>query len=83
MDLLNYVVIGFWSHDVEVRSGFLSWGFHVSDLIEMIMAHLTKINDSILLDLDARIHVYFYSRSVHNAKITNIVPAILADYHEL
>jgi len=83
MDFFNNVVIGIWSHDKEARSGFLSWGFHVCNLIEMIMDYFTKINERILLDLNAGVHIHLYARGMHNTKITYVVLSILADDHEL
>lgn len=52
-------------------------------LVEMVVDDLAKINQGVLLDLNLRLHVDLDARSVHNAKISDVVLAALADDHEL
>ena len=52
-------------------------------LIEVIVNDFTQINEGILLDLDVGVHVDLYTRGVDDAKITDVVLAVLADDHEL
>ena len=83
MSLLHDVVIGVWAHDEEGGCGLLAGCFFVSDLIKMVVDHLAKINQSILLDLDLSVHINLYSRGMDDTQVTDEVFAILTDNHEL
>ncbi len=55
----------------------------MGNLIEVVVDNFTKINKSILLNLNLSVHIDLYTGGVHNTEITNEVFAILANDHQL
>ena len=55
----------------------------VRHLVEMIVHHLTKINERVLLDLDSDGGIDLYAGGVHDTQIADVILAVLADNHQL
>lgn len=55
----------------------------MSDLIELVVDHFTKINEHVLLELDFSVLVDLDATSVNDTHITDEVSSIFADDHEL
>lgn len=83
IDLLNVVVAGIGSHDEERVLWLLVRHRLVGHLVEVVMNDFTKINQSVLLDLNLSVHVNLNTRGVDNTEITDEVFAVFADNHEL
>ena len=53
------------------------------NLVEVVVNDFTQIDEGILLDLNVGLHVDLDTGGVHDAKIADVVLAVLADDHEL
>lgn len=55
----------------------------MSDLIKLVVDYFTKINEHVLLELDFSVLVDLDTTSVNDTHVTDEVPSIFADDHEL
>ena len=82
--LFNDVISsGAWVKDLEVLRRSKVWLLTVSDLVKVVVNNFAKIDEHVLLDLNFSVLVDLYSRGVDDAEITDIVPSIFANNHQL
>ena len=83
VNLFDNIVVCVRAHDKEACSGLLSRDLLVSHLVEVVVYHLSKINERVLLDLNRGVHIYLDSRGVHHTQVTDVIFTVLADNHKL
>lgn len=79
----NNIVRSARVQNLELLRSWSGWLLAVSYLIEVVVNDFAEIYKHVLLDLNFRRLIDLDSRGVNDSKITNEVPSILANNHEL